>query len=264
MAQDSSLIIRQNLIEGLNFSMSMPASPNLALGHSFELGAKDRPGVFALTANYFSNKVVCMTRLTPSDGHVNGRIFINHTPALTSKIIGEVGLDIANSKGSWDLDYRGSDFCSQLKIANGGIFAVSYLQSVTPWLALGGEGFYQSKSCFSAVTAAAKYSSGPDTATLSVASFGPIIATYVHRLNPRVAFASEIFVDGRTRESQVFVGYRFDLRAASITGLIDSAGRVAATVEEKINPGLSLTLSGELDHQREDYKFGFGVNIGGN
>lgn len=264
MGQDSAMILRANLIEGLSFNMSMPASQHLAVGPSFDLGAKDRPGVFAATANYFSNDLVCMTRMTPADGRINGRIFYNHTPKLTSKFNGDVGLDIMSSKGSYDLDYRGEDFCSTAKIANGGIYAVSYLQSVTPWLALGGEGFYQSKSGFSAVTVAGKYAHGNDTATISVASFGPIIASFVHRLNPRVAFASELFVDGRTRDSHISAGYRFDLRTSSITGLIDSSGRVAATVEEKINPGLSLILSGELDHQREDYKFGFGVNIGGN
>lgn len=263
MSNEASMIIRQNLIEGLSFNMQVPMTQHVQVGQSFDLGSKDRPGLYAMSANYFTNNLVVMSRLTPGDTRLNTRAFWNHTPALTSKINGDVGLtDLASSKGAWDLDYRGSDFCAQLKTASGGIFAVSYLQSVTPWLALGGEGFYQSKTAFSAITAAAKYSSGTDTATLSVATFGPMVATFVHRLNPRVAFAAELFVDGRTRDSHVSVGYRFDLRSATVTGLVDSSGRVAATVEEKINPGLSLILSGELDHRKEDYKFGFGVNIG--
>lgn len=204
-----------------------------------------------------------ISRTTPADGRVNGRIFINHTPALTSKIIADVGPQPDSSKGSWDLDYRGQDNCAQLKVASGSVVAFSYLQSVAPWLALGGEGFLQARSQFSAMTFAAKYQHEKDQASLSIATFGPVVANYVHRVSPRVAFAAELFVDARTRDSHVSFGYRFDLKSATVIGLIDSSGRVAATLEEKINPALSLTLSGELDHAKQNHKFGFGVNIGG-
>ncbi|KAI0566601.1 translocase MPT family isoform 2 [Gracilaria domingensis] len=262
ISQDAMQILRPNLIEGMQFNFTAPITNTFAMGNSVEMGAKDHPGMFALNANYFTNQIVMMSRTTPADGRVNGRIFINHTPALTSKIIADVGLEPDSSKWSWDLDYRGSDYCGQLKFANG-VVAVSYLQSVAPWLAFGGEGFYQHKSCFSAVTWAAKFFTKEDTASLSVSSFGPILANYVHRVNPKVSFATEIFVDARTRDSHLTLGYRFDLKSATVVGHVDSTGRVAATLEEKINPALSLTLSGELDHVKEDYKFGFGVNIGG-
>lgn len=242
-----------------------------SLGSTFELGAKDRPGLFAFNANYFTPRLVMISRTTPADGRVNGRVFINHTPALTSKINADVGPKPAvatqpgmdGNKGSWDLDYRGSDFAANFKLASPGIVAVSYLQSVTPWLALGGEGFYQSMAEFSALTAAVKYSWEKDLMTLSMASYGPIIASYVRKVNPKVSFATECIVDARNMESHVTVGYRFEFKNATVVGNVDSGGRIAATLEERINPALSLTLSGELDHSKEDYKFGFGVNIGG-
>lgn len=233
------------------------------LGAAVEMGQKDREGQFALLANYFSQRLVCISRTTPADGQMHARLFVNHTPALTSKIVADVSADEEARKGSWDLDYRGTDNCAQLKVASGPVVAFSYLQSVAPWLALGGEGFVQVKSQFSAMTLAAKFMRGKDQATLSVASFGPIVANYVHRVSPKVAFATELFVDARSRGSHVSFGYRFDLKSATIVGLVDSSGKVAATLEEKINPALVLTLSGELDHAKEEYKFGFGVNIGG-
>lgn len=265
MNQEATVILRPNVFEGMQFNMNVPVgSQNFSLGQSVEMGAKDHPGAYAFMANYFSNRLVMMSRATPTDGRVNGRIFYTHTPSLTSKIIADVGSEPHSSKASWDLDYRGTDFCSQLKLATGGIVAVSYLQSVTPTLSLGGEGFYQGKSRFSAITAAAKYANGHDVASVTVASFGPIIASYLHRVNPRSAFATELYLDGRTRDSHVTFGYRFDLSTSSVVGNIDSGGRVSATVEERINPMLAFVLSGELDHQREEYRFGFGVNIGGN
>lgn len=265
MSQEATLILRPNLFEGMQFMMNVPVgSQNFSLGQTVEMGAKDHPGSYAFMANYLSNRLVMMSRLTPADGRVNGRIFYTHTPSLTSKVIADVGSEPHSSKASWDLDYRGTDFCSQLKLATGGIVAVSYLQSVTPTISLGGEGFYQGKSRFSAITAAAKYANGRDVASITVASFGPIIASYLHRVNPKSAFATELYMDGRTRDSHVTMGYRFDLTSASVIGNIDSTGRVSATVEEKINPILAFILSGELDHQAQEYRFGFGVNIGGN
>jgi mitochondrial import receptor subunit TOM40 len=265
MNQEATMILRQNTFEGLQFNMTMPiGSQAFSMGQTVEMGAKDHPGAYAFSANYFSNRLVMISRVTPADGRVNGRIFYTHTPSLTSKFNADVGSDPDSAKASWDLDYRGEDFCSQLKLANGGIAALSYLQSVTPTIAIGGEGFYQGKSGFSAITAAAKYANGTDIASITVASFGPVIASYMHRVNPRSAFATEIFIDGRSRDSHVSCGYRFDLTSSSVMGNIDSSGRISATVEERINPVLSFLLSGELDHQREEYRFGFGVNIGGN
>lgn len=262
MNQEATIILRPNVFEGMQFNMNVPVgSQSFSMGQNIELGAKDSPGSYAFSANYFTNRLVMISRVTPSDGRVSGRMFYTHSPSLTSKVIADVGADAESSKASWDLDYRGTDFCSQLKVANGGVAAVSYLQSVTPNLALGGEGFYQGKSQFSAITAAAKYANANDVASLTVASFGPIIASYMHRVNPKSAFATEFYIDGRTRDSHVTLGYRFDLSSASVMGNVDSSGRVSATLEERINPILSFCLSGELDHAREEYKFGFSVNL---
>lgn len=263
MSGESQMVLHQPTIEGLQFNMTLPQSEKFASGIAFDLGAKERAPQFGVLNNYFTNRLVAITRFTPGDGHLNGRVFYKHTPALTSKLQGEVvPTDLPNSRVSWEMDYRGSDYVAQCKIASGGVYAMSYLQSVTPWLALGGEGFFQSRSAFSAITFAGKYSLGKDTATVSAATFGPLFATYARKVNPKCTLATELFVDGRTRESQVSLGYRFDLRQASVTGIIDSSGRVAAIVEEKINPGFALTLSAELDHGKEDYKFGIGVTFG--
>lgn len=263
MAQDAQIVLRQNLIEGLQFNMILPQSANLATGIMFDMGAKDRPGQFGSLVNYFTNSTVVMSKFTPSDCALSGRIFYRHTPNLTSRVQANVTLmDLAESKGDCELDYRGPSYCAQLKFAGGGVCALSYLQSVTPWLALGGEGFFQTKTAFSAITFAGKYFHGKDTASVTVAAFGPIFATYCRKVNEKVTLASELFVDSRTRDSHVQLGYKFDLKHATCTGVITSEGKVSAVVEEKINPGLSLILSGELDHQREDYKFGFGINFG--
>ncbi|EME30444.1 mitochondrial protein translocase, MPT family isoform 1 [Galdieria sulphuraria] len=259
--QEASAVLRPNLFDGFRFDFNYPLSAMFSMGHSIEMGSLQKPPGYAFSANYLSNHLVMLSRVDLS-GHVNGRVFINHSPFLTSKIVAETSSQPNESKATWDLDYRGSDFCGQLKFGNMGIVALSYLQSVTPNLSLGGEGFYQGATGFSAITAAGRYVTHDGVATCTIASFGPLVASYCHRVNPRVTLATEFFWDLRSRDSLVTIGYKFDLRQATVTGQIDTNGRVAALLEEKINPGLSFLLSGEIDHSRQEYKFGFGVTIG--
>ena len=38
--------------------------------------------------------------------------------------------------------------------------------------------------------------------------------------------------------------------------------QVAALLEERLNQGVNFVLSGEIDHWKKDYKFGFGLTVG--
>lgn len=262
-SQEATLILRPNLIEGLSFNFNAPLSESFALGTALDMGAKTRPPVFALNANYFTNSLVMLSRTTPSEGRVNARIFVNHSPALVSKIVADVSPDPDSSRLSYDLDYRAARSSSQLKAASGRVLAINHLHAVTPKLSLGAEIFCQTRSGLAALTLAAKYQDAHRIASISAASFGPIVASYVRKVNPKVSFATEMFVDTNSNESHVTMGYRFDLSSATVIGNVDSSGKVSATLEERVNPAFSLTLSGELDHAKENHNFGFGVTIGG-
>ena len=58
------------------------------------------------------------------------------------------------------------------------------------------------------------------------------------------------------------LGYEFKLRTATFKGLIKSDTSCSAVLEEQVQPGISLVLSGLLNHKKKDYKFGVGLNIG--
>ncbi|WJX23788.1 hypothetical protein P8452_12977 [Trifolium repens] len=46
-----------------------------------------------------------------------------------------------------------------------------------------------------------------------------------------------------------------------LRGKADSNGVCAAYLEERLNMGLNVILSEELDHKKKDYKFGFGLTL---
>ena len=62
---------------------------------------------------------------------------------------------------------------------------------------------------------------------------------------------------------QFGLGYEFKLRTSTVKGLIQSDSSVACVVEERVAPGISLLLSGQLNHKKKDYKFGVGMLVGG-
>jgi mitochondrial import receptor subunit TOM40 len=66
---------------------------------------------------------------------------------------------------------------------------------------------------------------------------------------------------GPRRDVSATVAAKFDYRQACIRAQADTIGRVGMVYEERIFPGFSLLLSGELDHLRSASRFGFGINM---
>eukprot|EP00656_Telonema_subtile_P053332 TRINITY_DN769_c0_g1_i1.p1 TRINITY_DN769_c0_g1~~TRINITY_DN769_c0_g1_i1.p1 ORF type:complete len:201 (-),score=44.94 TRINITY_DN769_c0_g1_i1:133-735(-) len=80
------------------------------------------------------------------------------------------------------------------------------------------------------------------------------------RLKP---MSADAFLRNEDSVGAASVGYQIELRQSTLKGLLDSTGKVSASVEERLNPAVALLVSAELDHATEDYKFGFGMNVGG-
>jgi len=69
-------------------------------------------------------------------------------------------------------------------------------------------------------------------------------------------------------QSSASVGYMINLASAGmrqsvIKGKLTTEGQVSGTVEEQINPLVTLVMSASLDHCSEEYRFGFGMQVGG-
>ena len=77
----------------------------------------------------------------------------------------------------------------------------------------------------------------------------------------QVSLAADFMWNWRLREPSASFGYDYMLRQCRLRGRIDTHG-IGAYLEERVNMGVNLLLSAELDHSRKDYKFGFGLSIG--
>ena len=55
---------------------------------------------------------------------------------------------------------------------------------------------------------------------------------------------------------------QLEKEVSRLRGRVDTEGRVAAFLEERVNVGVNFVLSAEVDHAKKDYKFGLGMTVG--
>ena len=170
-----------------------------------------------------------------------------------------------------DNDYTGKDFTASLKSLNPsfleggltGIYIASYLQAVTPSLALGLEMMWQR----------AAVNTGPETATSYVAKYkgsdwiasaqlqaqGAINTSYWRRLTEKVEVGADLSLQfqpgmggrggllGARKEATTTLGAKYDFRQSTFRAQVDSAGRLSCLLEKRVLPYVQLTFAGELD-----------------
>lgn len=172
-----------------------------------------------------------------------------------------------------ETDYQGSDYALNTKLINpdpaAGTFIAtgSWLQSLTKSFAVGAELVAQRMGAGEPVETGynlgARYATPTDIATLSLQQLAAIQASYFHRVSPQVELGSELqmLFLGPRADALCTVAAKFDYKQAAVRTQIDTAGKVGLLYEEKLYPGFSLLLAGEIDHLKGASRFGIGINI---
>ena len=178
-----------------------------------------------------------------------------------------------------DNEYTGADFTASIKSANpsildGGVtgtFVGSYLQSITPALALGFETLWQRQAL----------SQGPDTALSYCARYkgkdwiasgawqaqGMLVTSYWKRLTEKVEAGVDfnlqfapgmggpagrgggLMMSGIRKEGQSTAGIKYDFRTGStFRAQVDSTGSVSCLLDKRVGPMILLSVAAQLDH----------------
>eukprot|EP00124_Ichthyophonus_hoferi_P003552 Ihof_evm5s313 gene=Ihof_evmTU5s313 len=255
------------LIDGMKFATSKALSNQFQVSHTITMG--DQSGMHfgatyvggASAANPENASPVLVSDID-TEGNLMAQIHYNLTKALKAKFVYQTA-GAAEVK-TVELGYRGKDFDANVKLinpdllGNSGSLVASYFQSITKNFALGGEMLYQFQGGMkdAGISFAGRYRSEKGSFTMTASPMGNVMASYLHRVNEKVSLATELEANVSTKESQVTVGYQFDLRTQVVRGQLDSKGVISAVVENKIAPMLSLVLSGSLDHMTGKNFFG--------
>jgi len=205
-----------------------------------------------------------------TDGNVQARANYAWSNTNVSKAQAQFSNTPGHSMLQVEQDYNGKDFNINVKGVNPspvegtGIFIGSYLQALSQNLALGLEGIYQRPTPGQEETTmsyVAKYTGRDYIATAQYQGFGAMSAAYYLRYSEKVDFGTEIqlLTAGGRREAVATVGGKFEFRRSTFRGQVDTTGKVSAVLEEKIVPGFSFLISGEMDHGKGQSRFGVGM-----
>lgn len=266
--KEAQSVLTLDNFEGARFESNKPLTNTFALLHHVSLAA-GTPGAYEFGAHVGDESNVLSGRIDMA-GRLNGRFNAQLTDAILLRMQAQVSPESerANNALNINVDYKGGDYSAGAYLAGGGLIGGSFFQSVTQNLALGAEWFVHTANRKARGGAAAARltwgNKGEHVATGKVGTMygGMCEAAYFRKVSEKVSLATELqYLHG---QACIFgLGYEFRLRNAVFKGLVQSDTTCSATLEERISPGISLLLSGQLNHKKSDYKFGVGLTIGG-
>jgi mitochondrial import receptor subunit TOM40 len=265
--------LKPDHFEGMRFDLTKPLNNNFALSHSIFMGNVDVPtangqlvkmsmGTYEFGANLITNNGTLALGRVGTDGRLNGRVKYDLNDWIACKASFQASNEEGMNQAMYDLDLKGSIWNAQLKYGTSSFYGCNYFQSVTQHLSVGGEVFYLAEQGRSGVGLAARHQTDKAVFTLQAANTGLVSMGYLFRVSDKVNLASDFMYNINSRESTASVGYDYILRQSRLRGRVDTDGKVAAFMEQRINPGFNFIISAELDHYKKDYKFGFGMTVG--
>lgn len=264
-----------------DIAKSFSMNPAFQVSHSLSLGSPVLPN-YTFAAFYATDNAFMQGNIE-SDLSLSGRIHWAWSLANASK----ANFQLAEGQPAMlqlEHDYLGSDYSINFKALNpsylsGGFTGVvvgSFLQSVTPRLALGLEGVYSSQSPLyppdAAVSYVGRYSTPEWIASAQLQATGAFTASFWRKIAEKVEAGLETTIGvnaqqammlgtAPTLEGTTSLGAKYEFRQSVFRGQIDNLGKVACLVERRILPFVALTFAGELDHVKSQARVGLGLQI---
>ncbi|OJJ43726.1 hypothetical protein ASPZODRAFT_154245 [Penicilliopsis zonata CBS 506.65] len=258
-------------------------SPLFRVSHAFSMGSAGNLPPYAFSAMYGTPKVFMQGNLG-SDGALAAVGNYRWNSSLVTKTNTQIMAGASQGLLQIDNDYTGSDFSASLKAFNPsfleggltGIFVGSYLQSVTPSLALGFEAIWQRQGLTTrpetALSYCAKYRGEDWIASAQLQAQGILATSYWKKISERVEAgvdmnlqfapnAAAAMMGGPSRDGTTSIGAKYDFRASTFRAQVDSAGKVSCLLEKRIAMPISLTFAGEIDQAKQTAKLGLAVSL---
>ncbi|RDL35033.1 Uncharacterized protein BP5553_06964 [Venustampulla echinocandica] len=260
------------------FSMA----PLFQVSHAFSMGSQGLPP-YTFAALFGTNKIF-MQGNVDNEGQLSTRFNYRWTPSLVTKT--QIQIAPGNqSMAQFDNEYTGSDFTASLKTLNPsiidggltGIFIGSYLQAITPSLALGLEAIWQrtalNQGPDTALSYCAKYKGSDWVASAQLAAGGAINTSYWRRLTDKVEAGVDLNLQfaglsgagmmggGGGKEGVTTIGAKYDFRMSTFRAQVDSTGKLSCLLEKRVAPMVQLTFASEMDHVNQSAKIGLAVSI---
>ncbi|KAJ1915537.1 translocase of outer mitochondrial membrane [Mycoemilia scoparia] len=270
-----SMMVSNFFFDGGNASLTKMLSPNFQVMHSFQLGLPGSPSNYSF-ASVYATEDSLMHGSMDNEGNLQARWHNTWTKNLETRVQAQLARDSTQqSMVQWEGEHFGKDCTTNVKAINPspvdgtGIYVFGHLQSISKKLAVGSELMIQKPMPGVQETATslmARYQPDINSAfVLQSQGTNVVTASYWQKINAKCEAGTELQIinipsQGR-REALCTVGAKYDFTAATIRASADNMGKVSMLLEEKIAPGFSFLVSGELDHLKGENKFGVGLQL---
>lgn len=312
MMSGGKSLVSLDSFDGFRCDISKQLSPYMAVFHSFWLGTTMLPdgkkSTYTFMTQVANDDGLLMSRVDPSRGSFDGRI---HRSILGGIALGKLQIGCSAEGGPNDqilseIDFGANTWTGNLKYGSMGggiVYGCNYFQSITPNLAMGGEGMYISANQNLLSTYTLRYQfqgridrndnnndtnsiidatksepqqqisthDKPGASTICMnfnTAQSNISINYKRCITPgRVTLGGELQCNPFTFESQILFGTEFKLQRSKINFCIDgNTGRIQSTVETKLgmaHGSPTLNFSADINHFTDEMRFGYGINIEG-
>lgn len=272
-----------------DLTKAFSASPLFHVSHAFAIGSQGLPPytfaalygtptvsqdvAYRLVMSKTNQHQVFLQANIDNDFQMAARANYRWSSALVTKSNAQIAPGPGQSMLQIDNDYTGKDFTASIKSLNPsfleggltGIFIASYLQSLTPSLALGLEAIWQratlNTSPETAVSYFTKYKGGDWIASAQLHAQGAVSTSYWRKLTEKVEVGVDLNLqfqpgmggtgglmgEGLRKEGTTTIGAKYDFRASTFRAQVDSSGRLSCLLEKRVLPFVQLTFAGELD-----------------
>lgn len=209
-----------------------------------------------------------------NDGQLSARTNYKWNNWLVTKADTQIAPGPGPAMLQLDNEITGKDFSAGLKAVNpsiieggvSGIFIGSYLQSLTPSLAVGLEAVWSRAALNAppetAVSYVAKYRGLDWIASAQLQPQGAVSTSYWRKLTDRVEAGADLnlqFAPGSggrgglmgspmRKEGTATLGAKYDFRNSTFRAQVDSTGKLSCLLEKRVLPPVQLTFAGEIDH----------------
>ena len=209
-----------------------------------------------------------------NDGQLSARTNYKWNSWLVTKTDAQIAPGSGPAMLQVDNEITGKDFSAGLQALNPpiiepgstGTFIASYLQALTPSLAVGLEAVWSRAALNAppeaAVSYCAKYRGLDWIASAQLQPQGAISTSYWRKLTDRVEAGADLNLQfapnsggrgglmgsGMRKEGTATLGAKYDFRNSTFRAQVDSSGKLSCLLEKRVLPPVQLVFAGEIDH----------------
>jgi len=246
--------------EGVKIDISKGLADNLSVHHSFSLTNDQNANTYGFSVQGITSPSTMLMGRVHSDWTVIGKWVQILSARYLLSVTGQASREAHHSGVGVELEYSGDDWHGGFMWNNPGVYRATYSQSITNFLAMGGEMAYHHKQGMSVGSMAMRYLTKHGVVTLQ-AAVPSIQIGYFHQVNSNFEMACEYLVSASQGiESKVDFGYIARFKDVECKVHIDSQFHGQSTVSGRISKSpINWTLFGDFDYKKN--KWGAGLSI---